>query len=111
MNTNDQDARVDMQVERIRAEYADEEAEAAQEEVAQHIGALDIPLNIRVDRDLHERLKERSRSERIPVSALVRGLLHRALDGPSGAGLTVADVEAITRRVLAEDGAAPHQAR
>ncbi|MGH3503588.1 MAG: ribbon-helix-helix protein, CopG family [Nocardioidaceae bacterium] len=102
MTNHDRDARVDAEVQAIRAEYAEEEAEAAEAEVAEHETALDVPLNLRIDRHLDAQLKREAAAAQIPTSALVRRLLRQALQEPQAPVLTVEQVEAIARRVLAE---------
>lgn len=95
--TDDLGARIDA----IREEYADEEAEAAEVEVAQNAVALDVPLSLRISRDLDAQLRKRAEAEQVPTSALVRRLLHDAL-GRESSVLTVEQVEEIARRVLRE---------
>jgi hypothetical protein len=88
--------------EAILAEVAEEESEAAQAEAAERAATLDVPLHLRIDRDLDTRLRERAALEHIPTSALVRRLLRQAVEEPRPV-ITVAEVEAIARRVVAED--------
>jgi Ribbon-helix-helix protein, copG family len=87
----------------ILAEVAQEEAEAAEAEIAEKASALDIPLHLRLDRELDEQLRQRAAAEHIPTSALVRRLLRRAVHGDSSAGLTAVEVEDIARRVAREE--------
>lgn len=94
--------RVADQVETIRAEYADEEAEAAEAEVAESNATLDIPLNLRIDKALDTQLRHRAAQAQIPVSALVRRMLREATTHPEAPPLTVEQVEQIARRVLNE---------
>jgi hypothetical protein len=94
--------RVAAEVDAIRGEYADEEAEATEAEVAERNAALDIPLNLRIDKDLDTQLKHRAAEAQIPVSALVRRLLRDAIIHPEAQTLTVEQVEQIARRVLSE---------
>lgn len=94
--------RVADQVETIRAEYADEEAEAAEAEVAEGNATLDIPLNLRIDKALDTQLRHRAAQAQIPVSALVRRMLREATTHPEAPALTVEQVEQIARRVLNE---------
>ncbi|MBO1756934.1 ribbon-helix-helix protein, CopG family [Allobranchiibius sp. CTAmp26] len=94
--------RVADQVDAIRAEYADEEAEAAEVEIAERNAALDIPLNLRIDKDLDTQLRHRAAEAQVPVSALVRRLLREATSHPETQTLTVEQVEQIARRVLNE---------
>lgn len=87
----------------ILAEYADEEAEAAEAEIAQNAAALDVPLNLRITKHLDAELRQRAASDQIPTSALVRRLLTRALhDETTRPVLTVEEVEEIARRVALE---------
>jgi predicted HicB family RNase H-like nuclease len=95
--TNQQ--RVADQVDAIRTEYADEEAEAA---AAERNAVLDIPLNLRIDKALDAQLRNRAAEAQIPVSALVRRLLREATTQPEQQALTVEQVEQIARRVLGE---------
>ena len=102
MSEHDRDTRVDTEVRAIRADYADEEAEAAEAEAAETAAALEVPLNLRIDKKLDTQLKQRAAAAQIPTSALVRRLLRRAMREPDAAVLTEEQVEAIARRVLAE---------
>jgi predicted HicB family RNase H-like nuclease len=102
MSEDDRRARIDAEVRAIRDEYADEEAEAAEAEIAERNAALDVPLNLRIDKDLDTRLKQQAAAAQIPTSALVRRLLRQAVHDPAASVLTVEQVEAIARRVVAE---------
>lgn len=102
MTKDDRNERVDADVRAVRAEYAEEEAEAAEAEVAERNTALDVPLNLRIDRQLDAHLKRQAAAAGIPTSALVRRLLRQALQDPRASVLTVEEVEAIARRVLAK---------
>ena len=102
MSEDERNARIEAEVQAVRAEYAEEEAEAADAEIAERNAALDVPLNLRIDKDLDARLRLRAAAEQIPTSALVRRLLRRAVDDPTASALTVQQVEAIARRVVAE---------
>ncbi len=82
----------------ILAEVAQEEAEAAEAEIMEKSAVLDVPLHLRIDRDLDTRLRRRAESDQVPTSALVRRLLRHAL-AEQGQGLTAADVEEIARKV------------
>ena len=95
-------ARIDEEIAAIRADYAEEEAEAAEAELSERNAALDVPLNLRIDRDLDAQLKQRAAAAQIPTSALVRRLLRQAVHDPAAPVLTVEQVEAIARRVLAD---------
>ena len=87
----------------ILAEVAHEEAEAAEAESAENAGALDIPLHLRIDRELDAQLRSRAVAEQIPTSALVRRLLRQAVHEQRSGELTVAEVEEIARRVFREE--------
>ena len=102
MTEQDRDTRVDTEVRAIRAEYADEEAEAAEAEAAERAAALEIPLNLRIDKQLDAQLKQRAAAAQIPTSALVRRLLRQAMREPDVPAITEERVEAIARRVVAE---------
>jgi hypothetical protein len=99
----DRDARIDAEVRAIREEYAEEEAEAAEAEIAERSAALDVPLNLRITKDLDARLRRQATAEQIPTSALVRRLLRRAMHEHRVGGLTEAKVEEIARRVAREE--------
>jgi hypothetical protein len=86
----------------IRAEVAQEEAEAAQAEVREKAAALDVPLHLRIDRELDAQLRRRVAEAHVPTSALVRRLLRQAVQEPREQ-LTTADVESIARRVAREE--------
>lgn len=102
MTTKKQKQRVADEVDVIRAEYADEEADAAEAEVAERNAALDVALNLRINKDLDTQLRQRAAAAQIPVSALVRRLLREAMTHPDSPPLTVEQVERIARRVLTE---------
>lgn len=89
--------------EAIRAEVAAEEAEAAEAEAAANAGALEVPLHLRVTRDLDAAPRRRASAEQVPTSALVRRLLSQALHSRGPGNLTVDEVEAIARRVVREE--------
>ncbi|MGH3923141.1 MAG: ribbon-helix-helix protein, CopG family [Pseudonocardiaceae bacterium] len=64
----------------IRAEYLDEEAEAADAEALENDQAV---LSVRVPAALAETLKARAAEEHVPMSALIRRILARAVrEGP-----------------------------
>ena len=84
--------------EAIRAEIAVEEAEAAEAEAVEKTSALDVPMHLRIDRELDQQLRQRASDEHIPTSALVRRLLRLAIQQGSAA-LSPAEVEDIARRV------------
>lgn len=102
MTTQDRDARIAADVAAAREEYADEEAEAAEIEIAEKNAALTVPLNLRIDSALDARLRQSAAAAQIPTSALVRRLLREALGSPDAPVMTTQQVEAIARRVLAE---------
>jgi predicted HicB family RNase H-like nuclease len=87
----------------ILAEVAHEEAEAAEAESAEQAGALDIPLHLRIDRELDAQLRSRALAEQIPTSALVRRLLRQAIHEQRSSELTTAEVEQIARRIAREE--------
>ncbi|MDQ2849423.1 MAG: ribbon-helix-helix protein, CopG family [Actinomycetota bacterium] len=101
-DTDHNSQRVTDEVNAIRAEYADEEAEAAEAEIAERNAALEIPLNLRIDRELDTQLRHEAAAAQIPVSALVRRLLREAITHPETQPLTIEQVEQIARRVLNE---------
>lgn len=86
----------------IRAEVAQEEAEAAQAEGKEKASALDMPLHLRIDRELDAQLRRQAAEAHVPTSALVRRLLRQAVQEPREQ-LTAADVEGIARRVAREE--------
>jgi predicted HicB family RNase H-like nuclease len=98
----DDEATLAAEIEAVRAEYAEEEAEAAELEAAENAAALEVPLSLRITRELDNQLKRRAAAEQISPSALVRKLLRRALDERSEPVLTVEEVERIARRVMRE---------
>lgn len=104
MTDHERGARVDAEVQASRDEYAEEEAEAADVEVAERNAMLDVPLNLRIDRELDSQLRQRAAAAQIPTSALVRRILRQAVHEPEPPMLTVEQVEAIARRVLADAG-------
>ncbi|WP_218591528.1 hypothetical protein [Pseudonocardia oceani] len=99
------DAVVEAEVRAVREEYADEEAEAAEIEAAENAAALDVPLSLRITRELDGELRRRAAAEQIPTSALVRRLLNSAVYGRHAPVLTVEQVEQIARRVAQETAA------
>ncbi len=102
MSEEERDTRIAAEVQAVRDEYAEEDAEAAEAEIAERNAALDMPLNLRIDKDLDAQLKRQAAAAQIPTSALVRRLLRQAVQDPRGEVLTVEQVEAIVRRVVAE---------
>lgn len=85
--------------EAIRAEYLDEEAEAAEAEALENDQAV---LSVRVPAALAETLKARAAQEQVPTSALIRRILVRAVREGTEPVLTVEQVEEIARRVVRE---------
>jgi predicted DNA binding CopG/RHH family protein len=83
----------------IRAEYASEEAEAAEAEAIENEQAV---VSVRVPASLAEALKTKAAAEHIPTSTLVRRLLTQAVQEPPATALTVEQVEEIARRVFRE---------
>lgn len=86
----------------ILAEVADEEAEAAEAEVAERRASLEVPMHLRIDKDLDDYLRNRATDEGIPVSAVVRQILRAAAERRA-TNLSEADVESIARRVAREE--------
>lgn len=86
----------------ILAEYAEEEAESAEVEIAENAAALSVPLSLRVTKDLDGQLRRRAAAEQIPASALIRRILTQAVAERGTGLLTVEDVEEIARRVVRE---------
>jgi predicted DNA binding CopG/RHH family protein len=84
---------------RIRAEYAEEEAEAAEAEVLENDQAV---ISVRMPVALAETLKARAADEHLPTSALIRRILTRAVREGAEPVLTVEQVEEIARRVIRE---------
>ena len=89
--------------EAIRAEVAEEEAEAIEVEIAEKAGALEVPLHLRIDRELDTALRRRAAEAQIPTSALVRRLLREAIQGQRRESPTVGEIEEIARRVAREE--------
>ncbi|MGB3185707.1 MAG: ribbon-helix-helix protein, CopG family [Ornithinimicrobium sp.] len=88
--------------ETIRAEVADEEAEAGEAEAVERTNTLDVPMHLRIDRDLDAQLRQRAGGEGIPTSALVRRLLRQAMQQGADV-LSQSDVEDIARRIAREE--------
>lgn len=88
--------------EAIRAEIAVEEAKAAEAEATENTAALDVPMHLRIDKELDQQLRRRANDEHIPTSALVRRLLRQAMQKGT-VGLSAADVEEIARRVARDE--------
>ncbi len=86
----------------IRAEVCVEEAEAGEGEAVEKNNTLDVPMHLRIDKDLDTQLRQQASGEGIPTSALVRRLLRQAVQRNSDV-LSRADVEDIARRVAREE--------
>ncbi|MGH8938638.1 MAG: ribbon-helix-helix protein, CopG family, partial [Actinomycetes bacterium] len=80
-----------------------EEAEAVEAEIAEKASTLDVPMHLRIDKELDLQLRRRAADEHIPTSALVRRLLRQAVGENQPGNLTSADVEDIARRVAREE--------
>jgi hypothetical protein len=89
--------------EAILAEVAVEEAENAEAEAAEKASALDVPMHLRIDKELDAQLRRRASDEHIPTSALVRRLLRQAMQQQGTAALSATEVEDIARRVAREE--------
>jgi hypothetical protein len=87
----------------IRAEVAQEEAEAAEAEAFEQAGILDVPLHLRITRELDSDLRRRAALEHIPTSALVRKLLTQAINQFSINNWTEQKITEIARRVAREE--------
>lgn len=87
----------------ILAQVADEEAEAGEAEALERRGALEVPIHLRIDRELDRYLRERATTEGIPTSALVRRILRAAAHDEHTTGLSASEVEIIARRVAHEE--------
>jgi len=99
----DQDGAIADEVSAVRAEYAEEEAEAAEREAAENAAALEVSLSLRITRELDLALKRRAAQEQVSPSALIRRLLRQATTaGGDEPVLTVQQVEEIARRVMRE---------
>jgi plasmid stability protein len=96
------DAAIAADVRRVREEYADEEAEAAEIEAAENAASLDVSLSLRITRELDDALRRRSAEEQISPSALARRLLRQALQTENPPVLTTQQVEEIARRIMRE---------
>ena len=83
----------------IRAEYLDEEAEAAEAEALDNDQAV---LSVRVPAALAQTLRARAADEHVSTSALIRRILTRAVREGTQPVLTVEQVEEIARRVVRE---------
>lgn len=88
--------------EAVSAEVSQEEAEAAEAEVAEKASLLDVPLHLRIDRELDTELRRQAAAAQVPTSALVRRLLREAVN-EHRPGLTTADVEEIARRIARQE--------
>ena len=77
----DEDGVIAEEVSAVRAEYAEEEAEAAEREAAENAAALEVSLSLRITRELDLALKRRAAQEQVSPSALIRRLLRQATRG------------------------------
>lgn len=102
MTEPNRSTRIDAEVRAIREEYTEEEAEATEAEIAEQNAALDVALNLRINKDLDAQLRRQATAEQVPISALVRRLLIQAVHDYRPGGLTEAQVEEIARRVVRE---------
>lgn len=84
----------------IRAQVAEEEAGAISAEIAEN---KETALSLRIPQSLSQALKQRAAAEGLPVSALVRRLLTRAVDEPDTPVPTLEQVEQIARRVARDE--------
>lgn len=84
--------------EALRAEYAAEEAEAAEAEALENEQTV---VSVRMPSALADAIKLRAAAEHVPASALIRRLLTDAIDHPNPP-LTIEQVEQIARRVYRE---------
>jgi hypothetical protein len=89
--------------EAIRAEVAEEEMEAVEADITERASTLDVPMHLRIDRELDVELRRLAADEHIPTSALVRRLLRQAVGDSQRESLTAAEVEDIARRVAREE--------
>lgn len=87
----------------IRAEIAVEETEAVEAEISEKASTLDVPMHLRIDKELDVQLRRRAADEHIPTSALVRRLLRQAVGENQPGTLTSSEVEDIARRVAREE--------
>ena len=71
-------------------------------EAAENAATLDVPLSLRITKELDDQLRRRAAAEQIPTSALVRRLLSKAVHERNAPVLTVEQVDQIARRVAQE---------
>ncbi|WP_214365880.1 CopG family transcriptional regulator [Pseudonocardia sp. H11422] len=71
-------------------------------EAVENEAGLQVPLSLRITKDLDAQLKRRAAAEQVSPSALVRRILNQALHGGGEPVLTVEQVEGIARRVIRE---------
>lgn len=86
----------------ILAEVAQEAAEASEAEVAEKASLLDVPLHLRIDRELDTELRRQAVAAQVSTSALIRRLLREGVNNHRPA-LTTADVEEIARRIARQE--------
>lgn len=84
----------------IRAEVAEEEAEAITAEIGEN---KETALSLRVSESLSRALKQRAVAEGLPLSALVRRLLTRAVNESDQAVTTIEQVERIARAAARDE--------
>lgn len=84
----------------IRTQVAEEEAEAISAEIAEN---KETALSLRIPQSLSQALKQRAAAEDLPVSALVRRLLTRAVNQSDAPVPTLEQVEQIARRVAHDE--------
>ena len=92
--------RIDTGIKAVREQYAEKDAEAAEADIAERNVALDVPLNLRIAKNLDARLCRQATGGQIRTSALVRRLRTRAVHQQRLGGLTEVKVEEIARRVV-----------
>ncbi|MDQ2708645.1 MAG: hypothetical protein M3Z25_13840 [Actinomycetota bacterium] len=68
--------------EAIRAEVAEEEAEAIEAEIAEKAAVLEVPLHLRIDRELDIQLRQRAAEAQIPLPRWFGACSGRRSTGP-----------------------------
>ncbi len=63
MTESDRNSRIDAEIQAIRDQYAEEEAEAAEVEIAEKAAALDVPLNLPITKDLDNQPRQQATAE------------------------------------------------
>jgi len=87
----------------ILDEVAVEDAENAEAEAGEKMNALAVPMHLRIGKELDSQLRQRASEEHIPISALVRRLLHQAMQHQGSTAMSTAAVEDIARRIAREE--------